>query len=247
MMTSPRCLLRDAFTLIELLAVVAIIAILAALLLPAANSMIQKGREAKCVANLRQIGAGLASFAASYDGNLPLGTAQNDTQILNRGDITGATTGVGWARCLQAHMVASDSINANRWATVFMCPSARDTSGYTKANSANTGGYGLNTGLANQNTGTPIGTPVGYSIKTLKIQRPSATLLAADWPGPTLPPMTPSSNFKTQAERLSKRHGGRLNVLYADGHVGSMSISDLIEVQKKGQNDPDFKTLFLGQ
>jgi general secretion pathway protein G len=46
-----------AFTLIELLVGIAIIAILAAMASPAIGPVIERGRSAKCVGNLRQIGA----------------------------------------------------------------------------------------------------------------------------------------------------------------------------------------------
>lgn len=60
-------MLRRAFTLIELLTVIAIIGITAALLSPVFLQVRKKSYEAVCASNLRQIGAAIAMYRDDFD------------------------------------------------------------------------------------------------------------------------------------------------------------------------------------
>lgn len=67
-----------AFTLIELLTVIAIIGILAAILIPVVGAVREKARGAKCASNLRQIGQAIYLHAEDHHGRTP--PARNPNQ-----------------------------------------------------------------------------------------------------------------------------------------------------------------------
>jgi prepilin-type N-terminal cleavage/methylation domain-containing protein len=65
---------KKGFTLIELLVVIAIIAILAAILLPALARARERGRQASCQSNLKQLGLALHMYADSFHEWFPVYT-----------------------------------------------------------------------------------------------------------------------------------------------------------------------------
>ena len=62
---------RSGFTLVELLVVIGVIAVLAALSLAVLSKVGAASDRSKAISNMRQIGAGIALFAADNDGRLP--------------------------------------------------------------------------------------------------------------------------------------------------------------------------------
>jgi prepilin-type N-terminal cleavage/methylation domain-containing protein len=67
----PNSQRRRAFTLLELLAVVALIAMLAALLLPALARAKEQARRVKCLSNLKQIVLAAKTYAVDHESDFP--------------------------------------------------------------------------------------------------------------------------------------------------------------------------------
>ena len=62
---------RPAFTLVELLVVIALVAVVAGLLMPAVSVAREKANAAACASNLRQVYNAVMMFVSDHDGGLP--------------------------------------------------------------------------------------------------------------------------------------------------------------------------------
>jgi len=117
----------SAFTLIELLTVIAIIGILAAILIPVVGKVRESARAAQCSSNLRQIGQAFHMYAEANNGNCP--PANNILAHVGAGNDPGSTSaystfhGSIWpymydARELEIKLIRNTAPEPN----VFQCP-----------------------------------------------------------------------------------------------------------------------------
>ena len=185
---------RAAFTLLELLIVVAIIAVLAAISMPVGRRMIEAGNEAKCMSNLRQLHAVLMLYA------------NENNQMLPSPDTPNSPSGIHWFRRLDPYIAHDPYIAQQDRIKLCTCPSAKTFKPDDWATA-----YGMNYYLGEDK-----------DWRTLSIDQKSRVILLADavinpaWHSAGSAIFEDGGPFN---KTVDQRHSGRANFLFLDGHV----------------------------
>jgi prepilin-type N-terminal cleavage/methylation domain-containing protein/prepilin-type processing-associated H-X9-DG protein len=241
---------QSGFTLIELLVVIAIIAILAAILFPVFAKAREKARQTQCSSNLRQIGLALVQYSQDYDQEL-VGAWYGD------GGYQASIAPAGrykWMDCIYPYVKST---------AVFHCPDDpgwKGSGNFTPINqesagsndSNNYGSYAIDSSYWNQ---CPRCGPANGNgeYRQSDLRQPSSTIWAADgddcyqidWPNGNPVPTQISAGAGLSIGNFSggqidgvlqEVHGGPdlSNVLWCDGHVKAMRMSQLTVTNSNG-------------
>jgi prepilin-type N-terminal cleavage/methylation domain-containing protein/prepilin-type processing-associated H-X9-DG protein len=212
---------RRAFTLVELLIVIAVIAILAAILLPTLGNAKLSARRITCVNNLRQLGLASQMYWDDHEGDAfrYMMGASNGGTIYWFGWIEAWVPGNEGQRAFDATAGVLYPYFGGRGVEV--CPSLDYNSRLFKAKATGAAyGYGYNLHIS-----APAPQP---PVKIHRVTRPSDIALLADAgqindfqePASADNPLIEEFYYINDTETtVHFRHNRRANVLYCDGHV----------------------------
>jgi prepilin-type N-terminal cleavage/methylation domain-containing protein/prepilin-type processing-associated H-X9-DG protein len=199
----PR-IVREGFTLIEILVVIVIIALLAAIVTPVISNSLQKARTTKTLSNLKQIGYTLSQYQLENQKWPPV--VEGDKW---------------WSKDFLYPLLYNK--DAEDWMdlkdTVFVSPNAprigdRDNDGSPVVVNPSNQGFGMNVHLppnSDPYSNEPLpGNPLG-------LRNPASTMVLMDCNAPRV---RGDNAFRNQyTSYIQNRHDGKNVILYADNHV----------------------------
>jgi len=226
----PRALTPFAFTLAEMLLVVAILAVLAGLAWPAFNHALEKSRTAVCAANMKQIGTALFAYSSDHNGSIPPVSSggwpiSKDKDVWEYAIWTYAGYSEAAWNNTTSPVKANNTDRCPRGAVIrniFRCPEIFNGStavpGTSQGVNSNRCSYGLN---ARPSIGSESNEAYVTPIRLSLIPTPAQTVLVVE----NSTRLGSFEGFRHWTGLIP--HDGGSNLLFADGHVEWRRLKDI--------------------
>lgn len=215
------------FTLVELLAVIAIVGILATLIFVALGRSRDQARKAQCGSQLRQLFQAITLYTGENKQLYPPCFSAAPASVLDPAIPTSSY--YWWYSALSGSSkespLADKAGGIASLHDIAICPLNR-----TDAAQPNAGGLNGFPYVVNYN----VMATTGFPLKRVSdIARPGSTVMMMDSVAGTVwgPGFV---NTTAGWARVSESHGGRVNILWCDGHVSAQSKSELTDASVLG-------------
>lgn len=188
------------FTLIELLVVIAIISILAAIIIPVVGNVRASADSTACLSNLRQLGVTVRLYSADNSGRTP--------------PLDYSYYGALWPYLYPDKdlSVSGNSLPADLEGSIFECPSAINDAAPEVTTKRS---YGINAALV-PSTSADDKNSIGVLIN--QVTEPSLAALFGDV----------KNSSALRPSTCNARHNDLMNVVFVDGHVESIVLTEEI-------------------
>ena len=215
---------KGAFTLVELLLVIAVILILLALLMPALETMLAHARSVKCINNLRQLGQAWRWYSQDQNGFLPA----------YGWPCSGTCCGDSWP-------VKLSKYSSGTFQNLLLCPEATQVG--PRDTHAALDGCGFTISYCVNNRALDDEYHGGSYVNMSTITKFAKLPVFMDgnwvdvWPGYPIPYSYPVSGWDPVAGNVNESNFGRIymwrhpgnsiNMVFGDGHAQNVKLPEL--------------------